>query len=57
MEGIIVMDTNEIATSIVSMLSGESKHRPNESSTSQGYSGGYRGLEVKEEMQGWGEVG
>lgn len=36
------------------MLSGESKHRPNDSNMSQGYSERYRGLKVREELQGWG---
>lgn len=38
------------------MLSGEGNHRPNESSKSQGYSGGYRGLAVREEMGGGGVI-
>lgn len=42
-----------MATSIVSMLSEESKHEPNESSMSQGFSGGFRGLDGREEMHGW----
>lgn len=41
----------------ISVLSGESKHRPNESNMSQEYSERYRGLEVREELQGWGGGG
>lgn len=43
-----------MATSIVSMLSGESKQQPDESSSSPGHSGGFRGLDVRVEMHGWG---
>jgi len=38
------------------MLSGESKRSPNESNMSQGYSGGYTGLEVREEIGGGGVI-
>lgn len=38
------------------MLSGESKHSPNESSVSLGYSGGYSGLAAREEIGGGGGV-